>query len=164
MKKSKCIEILIKELEPLGAKIYNYRGTEFIAIQNPYCENHLAITFGEEDFQMEFTYQAARFSYDNPSDCVTHVKRYLSDELCAVEIFLSGKPLFGGSRESAKISLDSAEDFASFYACGNERISANLLGFMKNGGVSIKIFSWSGRFNRSFEIAVNGDELTVNQD
>ena len=44
-----------------------------------------------------------------------------------------------------------------------EIIANNILGFMKNGGVSVKILSWSGKFDQEFEIAVNGEELTINK-
>ena len=54
MEKKETVKYLEKQLATVGAKIYTYGGTEFIAIQNPYSDNHIAITFGEEEFQMEY--------------------------------------------------------------------------------------------------------------
>ena len=161
--KTNAIKILSKKLAPYGASVYNYRGTEFIAIQNPHSENHMAITFGEEEFAMEFTYQSARFKYGSEEDCAIHAEKYLTERLCSVEIFLSGKPLFGGSRETESAKFSTVEEFASFYAVGNQKITENLLGFMKNGNVSVKIFSWRGTYDRSFEIIVTDDELSIKE-
>ena len=163
MEKKETVKYLEKQLATVGAKIYTYGGTEFIAIQNPYSDNHIAITFGEEEFQMEFTYQTARFSYGTEDDAILHVKKYITDKLCAVEIFLNGKPLFGGSRETATSQFKTVEEFAKFYAVGNEKIAENLLGFMTNGNVSVKIFSWSGKYDRAFEIIVDGDKLYIKE-
>lgn len=163
MDKKECIKFLENKLKNYGANVYNYRGQEFIAIANPNSDNHMAFTFGEDEFAMEFTYQTARFKYGTEEDCVLHAERFLTEKLCAVEIFLNGKPLFGGSRETSNCNFDSVEGFALFYSGGNKQIADNLLGFMKNGGVTVKIFSWASTFNRSFEIVVNGDLLTVKE-
>ena len=161
--KTKAIKILSERLAPYGANVYNYRGTEFIAIQNPTSDNHMAITFGEEEFAMEFTYQSARFKYGTEEDGVIHTEKFLTEKLCAVEIFLSGKPLFGGSRETAKANFKTVQEFATFYAGGNEKIAENLLGFMQNGNVSVKIFSWLGTYNRAFEIIPTENGLTIKE-
>ncbi len=164
MEKTNAIKFLEKELAPYGASKYNYRGTEFIAVKNPRSENHMAITFGEEEFAMEFTFQSARFKYGNEQDGALHAQKFLTEKLCAVEIFLGGKPLFGGSRETEKCHFESAEEFALFYAVGNEQIAKNLLGFMKNGNVKVKIFSWKGTYDQSFEIIVDGENLTISKE
>ncbi|MBQ7374007.1 MAG: hypothetical protein IJW64_05550 [Clostridia bacterium] len=161
MEKKDCIKFLETRLKKYGATVYNYRGVEFLAIQNPNSENHMAFSFGDEEFTMEFTFQSARFKYGNEEDCAIHAEKYLNEELCSVEIFLSGKPLFGGSRETSKANFKTAEEFALFYACDNEQIANNLLGFMKNGNVSVKIFSWKGTFDRAFEISVDGNSLSI---
>ena len=163
MEKNNAIKFLEIELAPYGASTYNYRGTEFIAVKNPYSDNHMAITFGEEEFAMEFTYQSARFKYGDEQDSALHAKKFLTEKLCAVEIFLGEKPLFGGSRETEKCKFDTVEEFALFYAGGNEQIAKNLLGFMKNGNVRVKIFSWRGTYDQDFEIAVDGENLTISK-
>ncbi|MBR2337699.1 MAG: hypothetical protein IKA61_07140 [Clostridia bacterium] len=163
MERKECINFLQERLKKYGASIYNYRGQEFIAIANGNSDNHMAFTFGEEEFAMEFTYQTARFKYGNEEDCAMHAEKFLTEKLCAVEIFLSGKPLFGGSRETDGCNFKTVEEFAIFYAGGNEKIAENLLGFMKNGGVTVKIFSWANTYNRSFEIVADGDELTIKE-
>ena len=163
MEKKDCIKFLENRLKNYGATIYNYRGVEFLAIQNPNSENHMAFSFGEEEFTMEFTFQSARFTYGNEEDCAVHAEKYLTEKLCSVEIFLNGKALFGGSRETANINFKTVEEFALFYSGENEQIANNLLGFMKNGNVSVKIFSWLGTFDRSFEIAVDGEKLSIKE-
>lgn len=163
MEKKECIKFLENRLKNYGATVYNYRGVEFLAIQNPSSENHMAFSFGEEEFTMEFTFQSARFKYGNEEDCAIHAEKYLTEKLCSVEIFLSEKPLFGGSRETALANFKTVSEFANFYACGNEQIANNLLGFMKNGNVSVKIFSWNGTYNRAFEIIVDGEDLTIKE-
>ncbi len=163
MKQKDCIKFLETRLKKYGATIYSYRGVEFLAIQNQNSENHMAFSFGEEEFTLEFTFQSARFKYGNEEDCAIHAEKFLNEKLCAVEIFLSGKPLFGGSRETENLNFKSVEDFALFYSGGNEQIATNLLGFMKNGNVSVKIFSWKGTFDRAFEISVDGDTLSIKE-
>ena len=163
MERKETINFLHEKLKKYGANVYNYRGQEFIAIANPHSENHMAITFGEEEFAMEFTYQTARFTYGSEEDGALHAEKFLTEQLCAVEIFLSEKPLFGGSRETAGANFKTVEEFASFYAGGNEKIAENLLGFMKNGNVTVKIFSWANTYNRAFEIIVDGDNLTIKE-
>ena len=163
MEKKLAIKYVAEKLEKYGARVYDYRGTEFIGIKNPNSENHMAFTFSDEEFGMEFTYQTARFAYGNEDDCVLHAEKYLTDKLCAVEIFLNRKPLFGGSRQIPNAEFLSIKDFANYYAVDNEQIANNILGFMKNGGVSVKILSWSGKFDQEFEIVVNGEELTINK-
>ena len=163
MEKKECINFLENRLKKYGATVYNYRGVEFLAIQNPNSENHMAFSFGEEEFTMEFTFQSARFKYGNEEDCALHAEKYLNEQLCSVEIFLNGKPLFGGSRETALANFKTTSEFANFYACGNEQIANNLLGFMKNGNVSVKIFSWKGSFDRAFEIIVSGENLAIKE-
>ena len=163
MKKKDCITFLENRLKKYGATVYNYRGVEFLAIQNPNTQNHMAFSFGEEEFTMEFTFQSARFKYGNEEDCVIHAEKYLTEKLCAVEVFLGDKPLFGGSRETILANFKTATEFANFYACGNEQIANNLLGFMKSGNVFVKIFSWRGTFDRAFEIVVNGENLEIKE-
>ena len=123
----------------------------------------MAITFGEEEFAMEFTYQTARFKYGTEEDGALHAEKFLTEKLCAVEVFLGEKPIFGGSRETIGTNFKTVEEFACFYAGGNDKIAENLLGFMKNGNVTVKIFSWANTYNRSFEIVVNGDNLTIKE-
>ena len=53
MERKETINFLHEKLKKYGANVYNYRGQEFIAIANPHSENHMAITFGEEEFAME---------------------------------------------------------------------------------------------------------------
>lgn len=161
MEKRESLQYVAEKLKKYGAEIYNYRGTEFIGIKNSNSDNHMALTFNDEEFCMEFTYQTARFAYGNEDDCVMHAEKYLTDKLCAVEIFLNGKPLFGGSREIIKEEIKSDREFANYYACGNEQIANNLLGFIKNGGVSVKILSWSGKYDQEFEILVEGEQTEI---
>ena len=163
MERKDTINFLQERLKVYGANVYNYRGQEFIAIANTNSDNHMAITFGEEEFAMEFTYQTARFKYGNEEDGAIHAEKFLTEKLCAVELFLSGKPLMGGSRQTEGTNFKTVEEFAQFYANGNDKIAENLLGFMKNGNVTVKIFSWANTYNRSFEIIVNGDELTIKE-
>jgi hypothetical protein len=163
MEKKECIKYLESKLKSHGAQIYSYGGVEFIAIQNPYSDNHIAITFSDEEFSMEFTYQTARFSYGSEEDAILHITKYLTEQLCAVEIFLNGKPLFGGSRNTEGCKFSTVNDFTLFYACGNEQIAENLIGFMKNGNVSVKIFSWAGKYDKSFEIIVDGENLSIKE-
>ncbi len=161
MEKNQSLNLIQQQLSIYGAQVYNYRGTEFIGVKNPYSDNNMAFTFGEEEFCMEFTFQTARFKYGCEKDCIIHAEKYLTDKLCAVEVFLNDKPIFGGSRETFSGDFTSVEEFATYYAVGNKQIADNLLGFMKNGGVSVKIFSWSGKFDKSFKIVLEDELLKI---
>ena len=163
MTKKETIEFISQKLKGYGAEIYNYRGTEFIGIKNPYSDNNMAFTFSDEEFAMEFTFQTARFEYGKHEDATIHAEKYLTDKLCAVEIFLNGKPVFGGSRESSISTFKTAEEFATLYAGGNEAIEKNILTFASNGNVTVCIFSWSGKYDRKVEIIVEGETLKINE-
>ena len=39
-----------------------------------------------------------------------------------------------------------------WYTGGNEKITENLRGFFKNEGISLEIFSWSGKKDRKVKI------------
>ena len=88
MERKETINFLYERLKQYGANVYNYRGQEFIAIANPNSENHMAITFGEEEFAMEFTYQTARFKYGSEEDGAIHAEKFLTEKLCAVDTVL----------------------------------------------------------------------------
>lgn len=162
--KTQSIKFLSERLAPYGANVYNYHGAEFIAIKNPSSENHMAITFGEEEFSLEFTYQTARFKHENAEDGAIHAEKYLTEKLCAVEIFLSGSPIMGGSRECDVAKSKTVQEFAYLYAGGNEKVAENLLSFMQRGNVSVKIFSWLGTYDRAFEIIpTENGELAIKE-
>ena len=152
----KNIEYIEKKLKKYGAEIYNYRGTEFIGIKNPYSDNNLVITFGENENVMEFTFQSARFLKVDLDGIVCHAEKFLKNELCAAEFFLSGKSLFGGSRNTVGSDFKNLDELLIWYTAGNEKIAENLRGFCKNGGVSLKIFTWNGKADRAVKISADG--------
>ena len=148
MSKEESIKIVENGLKKYGANVYDYRGTKFIGIKNPCSDNNMAITFGETEMTMEFTYQSARFAYGNEGDLITHAEKYLTGKLVSAEFFLGGKPLFGGSRESGGAKFKTTQEMLVWYTGGNEKIADNLRGFLKNDGVTLKIRSWDGSLDR----------------
>ena len=108
----------------------------------------MAFTFDDDKFTMEFTYQASRFEYGDEDYAVKIAREFLSDKLCAVEIFLSGKAIFGGTRETAGANFRSAEEFALWYSAGNTEVAEKLKRFLANDGATVKCFSWSGKYDR----------------
>ena len=75
------IEYVENKLKKYGAEIYEYRGVKFIGIKNPYSDNNMAITFGNEENVMEFTYQTARFTASDLDGLIAHAERFLKNEL-----------------------------------------------------------------------------------
>ena len=114
--KDNVISFFAENLKSFGADIYEYAGNKFIGIKNPYSDNNLVITFDEDKFTMEFTYQASRFSYGDEEFALKVIKDYLNDKNLAVEIFLNGKSLFGGTRSIDGCDFNSGEEFAEWYA------------------------------------------------
>ena len=111
----------------------------------------MAFAFYDEVFTMEFTYQTARFSYDDYEAAAIHAEKFLSGKLVAVEIFYGGKPVMGGSREKPTTDISTKENFALWYAGGNSESAAKVLKFLNNGGVSAKVYSWSGADDKILE-------------
>ena len=151
------IDYIANKLKKYGAEIYNYRGTEFIGIKNPYSDNNIAITFGDTENVMEFTYQSARFASDDLDGLAEHTEKFLTNKLCSAEFFLGGKRIFGGSRTTFGSDFNNLAELLRWYSCGNDKIAENLKGFFKNDGISLKISSWNGKFDRTIEISPNGD-------
>ena len=52
MEKNQSLNLIQQQLSIYGAQVYNYRGTEFIGVKNPYSDNNMAFTFSEEEFAM----------------------------------------------------------------------------------------------------------------
>ena len=105
---------------------------------------------------MEFTFQSARFQKDDLDGIACHAEKFLKNELCAAEFFLSGKSLFGGSRNTVGSDFKNLDELLLWYTAGNEKIAENLRGFCKNGGVSLKIFTWNGKADRTIDISTDG--------
>ncbi len=151
MDKENSIIYIAEKLKSFGANVYDYQGTKFIGIKNPYSDNNIAITFGE-DLAMEFTYQTAHFSYGDEDELIAHTAKYIKGELVAVEFFTGGKALFGGSRQTPKNRLKTATDVATFYAVENKEIADNLLKFFSQNDVVVKIFSFNGKADLELQI------------
>ena len=148
--KEGVLDYFERELRPFGGGIYEYAGNKFIGVKNPFSDNNLVITFGEEEFTMEFTCQASRFSYGDENFAVETVKKYLNDEFVAVEVYLNGKSVFGGTRNSLGSDFKGGDGFALWYACGNRETADRIAEFLKNDGVEVRIFCWSGVYDRIF--------------
>lgn len=154
---SEKIEYVEKKLKKYGAEIYNYQGTEFIGIKNPHSDNNIAITFGDAENVMEFTYQSARFASDDLDGLAEHTEKFLTNKLCSAEFFLNGKRIFGGSRSVAGADFKDLNELILWYCAGNEKIAENLRGFFKNDGISLKILTWNGKADRTIEILPDGN-------
>ena len=150
------IQYIKSKLEKYGADVYDYRGTKFIGIKNPFSDNNLVITFGTEENVMEFTFQSARFPAGDLDGLILHAEKFLTDKLVAAEFFLGGKSIFGGSRQSEGADFKNIDEMLAWYTGGNEKIAENLRGFFKNEGISLEIFSWSGKMDRKIKILPDG--------
>ena len=95
------IEYVENKLKKYGAEIYEYRGVKFIGIKNPYSDNNMAITFGNEENVMEFTYQTARFAASDLDGLIAHAEKFLKNELCAQNFFSAEKD-FSADRERSR--------------------------------------------------------------
>lgn len=151
------IDYVENKLKKYGAGIYEYRGVKFIGIKNPYSDNNMAITFGNEENVMEFTYQTARFAASDLDGLIAHAEKFLRNELCAAEFFLGGKRLFGGSRTVAGSDFSSLNELLAWYCGGNEKISENLRGFFKNDGITLAVLCWNGKTDRHVKIRPDGE-------
>ena len=151
MEKQEVINYIADKLSGYGAKILDFNGDKFIGVKNPYSLNDMAFAFYDEVFTMEFTYQTARFSYDDYEAAAIHAEKFLNGKLVAVEIFYGGKPVMGGSREKPTTDISTKENFALWYAGGNSESAEKVLKFLNNGGVSAKVYSWSGADDKVLE-------------
>lgn len=150
------LQYIKSKLEKYGADVYDYRGTKFIGIKNPFSDNNLVITLGETENVLEFTFQSARFSAGDIDGIILHAEKFLTDKLVAAEFFLSGKSIFGGSRQSEGADFKNIDEMLGWYTGGNEKTAENLRGFFKNDGITLEIFSWSGKKDRKIKILPDG--------
>lgn len=148
MNKEERIEKTRAALESFGARIYDYRGTKFIGIKNPYSDNNMAITFGDEQSTLEFAFQSERYEPTDVDDLISRAKKFLTDELVSAEFFLNGKSVFGGSRNSEGSRFKTTEEALDWYGGNNAEVAENLLKFIKSGSAQLKIASWSGRYDK----------------
>lgn len=155
MEKDKILKTVAERLKDYGAELYEFNGTSFIGIKNPYSDNHMAITADEEKITMEFATQAARFALTDVDDIVTHAEKYLTDKLCAVEFYAANQPLFGGSRDVSGANFSSRRQLALWYAANNEQTACNIIEFFNRGDVCVSVASWSGKYDRF--VAVSKD-------
>lgn len=151
-----------EKLKKYGANVYNYQGTSFIGIKNPYSDNNLAITFRENENVMEFTFQSARFAKNDLDGLILHTERFLKNELCAAEFFINGKSIFGGSRPTAGSDFSDFDELARWYTLGNEQAVENLKKFVYQNGVLLKLFSWNGKFDRTVTVKPDGKTEDLN--
>lgn len=150
------LQYIKSKLEKYGADVYDYRGTKFVGIKNPFSDNNLVITLGKNENVMEFTFQSARFPAEDLDGIILHAEKFLTDQLVAAEFFLNGKSIFGGSRNSEGADFKNIDEMLCWYTGGNEKIIENLRGFFKNEGISLEIFSWSGKKDRKVKILPDG--------
>lgn len=148
MEKDKILNIIAERLKAYGAVLYEFNGTSFIGIKNPYSDNHMAITADEEKITMEFATQAARFALSDIDDLVIHAEKYLTDQLCAVEFYAANQPLFGGSRDVSGAKFSTSQQLALWYAANNEQTARNIIEFFGRGDVCVSVASWSGAYDR----------------
>lgn len=149
MDKQEAIEYVQNKLQEYGSKIYEYQGERFIAIRNGFGKSDMAITFGEENMTMEFATQAARFAYGDEDDIAAHAEKYLKGELCAVEFYFQGQPLFGGSRSSEGMAFKTTYDVAFWYSGGNTEIADNIDKFLKERETVVVCSLWTGLPDRA---------------
>lgn len=162
MDKEKSLTSVLSALEPYGAAVYEYNGVRFIAIKNADGRSHLAVTFGDECMAMEFATQSARFAYGDEADLAAHVRKFLTDELCAVEFFFEGNALFGGSRPTVGCDFSDTRSLALWYAAGKEDTANGIDEFLRKQEITVLCFSWSGRFDRAVRTFSNGGIEAIN--
>lgn len=145
MTKEEIIGYIAEKLGKYGATVLDYNGTKFVGIKNPYSTEDMAFAFYDEVFTAEFTYQSARFAYEDYASAVVYAEKILNGESVTVEIFINEQPTFGGTRPYVDFSEISDKDgFAKWYACGNEQAELRIRGLLDGDGVSAKIFGWKG--------------------
>lgn len=151
MEKREVITYIAEKLKSYGATVLDYNGDSFIGIRNPNSTLDMAFAFYDEVFTVEFAFQAARFSYDDYKDAPIYAEKLLTGKTVAVELFMQGKPIFGGTRETPDISrISDKVGFAKWYACGNETAETNILKFLSGESVSAQIFGWKESYEIKF--------------
>ena len=151
MEKHEVIAYIAEKLKDYGASVLDYNGDKFIGIRNPNSTLDMAFAFYNEVFTVEFAYQAARFSYDDYKDAPIYAEKLLSGKTVAVELFMQGKPIFGGTREKADISqINDKEGFAKWYTCNNKEAEINILKFLSNEGVVAQVYGWQESYEIKF--------------
>ena len=149
-------------LEEFGPVVLDYGKDKVIGFANENGSSDLVIFFKPDDMVMTFGFQNAHFAIEDVDSLVMHTKKYLLSEYASIEFFKGDKDLFGGSRKSETINLNTVEGIVDCYSVNNETAKEGLYKFLKeNGEVTVKAVTFDNKINCVSKINYDGKDFTV---
>ncbi len=154
------IETELKEFSPVTL---DYGKDKVVGFPNESGSSDLIIFIKKDEMVMSFGFQNAHFEAYDVKSLVEHTRKYLNSEYASVEFFKEEKDLFGGSRLSSTVILDTVEGIVNCYSCGNETAKEGMYKFLKeNGEITVRAVTYDNKINKVSKINYVGGEFTVN--
>lgn len=158
----KNVEYLEKELIDFAPVVLDYGKDKVVGFPNETGSSDLIIFVKKDEMIMTFGFQNAHFASDDAKSCVEHTKKYLKSEYASVEFFKEEKDLFGGSRPTETVILDTVSGVVNCYAMGNEKASEGLYKFLKeNGEITVRAVTYDNKVNKVTKIKHDGKDYVL---
>lgn len=158
------IALIEKELSEFSPVTLDYGKDKVVGFANESGSSDLVIFIKKDEMIMSFGFQNAHFAVDDVSSLINHTKKYLLSEYASVEFFKGDKDLFGGSRPSETVKLDTIEGIVDCYSLKNETASDGLYKFLKESGeITVRAVTYDNSINKVSKVNyINGEfKVTV---
>ena len=158
----KNVAYLEKALEKFSPVTIDYGKDKVVGFPNDINNNDLVIYVKKDEMVMTFGYQNAHFAVEDVASCAEHSRKYLESEYASVEFFQKTKDLFGGSRPSNLVKLDTVDNIVEFYSMGNEQAKEGLYKFFKeNKNITCRAVTFDNSINNVVEIVYENDKFSI---
>lgn len=155
----KYLETALEEFAPV---VLDYGKDKVVGFPNESGSSDLIIFVKNDEMIMTFGFQNAHFSSDDCKSCAEHTKKYLLSEYASVEFFKEEKDLFGGSRPTNTVKLDTIDGIVNCYALGNEKAREGLYKFLKeNGEITVRAVTYDNKINCVSKVKFDGKDFVV---
>ena len=155
----KYLETALEEFAPV---VLDYGKDKVVGFPNESGSSDLIIFVKKDEMIMTFGFQNAHFAGDDCKSCAEHTKKYLNSEYASVEFFKEEKDLFGGSRPTDTVKLDTVNGIVNCYALGNEKASEGLYKFLKeNGEITVRAVTYDNKVNCVSKVKFDGKDFVV---
>ena len=161
-KKQTNVKYLEEALSEFSPVVLDYGKDKVVGFPNESGSSDLIIFVKEDEMIMTFGFQNAHFACDDVISCAEHTKKYLNSEYASVEFFKEEKDLFGGSRPTDTVRLDTIEGIIDCYALGNLQATEGLYKFFKeNGEITVRAVTYDNKVNCVSKIKFDGNDYVV---
>lgn len=161
-KKQANVKYLEEALSEFSPVVLDYGKDKVVGFPNESGSSDLIIFVKEDEMIMTFGFQNAHFACEDAKSCAEHTKKYLNSEYASVEFFKDDKDLFGGSRPTDTVKLDTVEGIINCYALGNPQATEGLYKFFKeNGEITVRAVTYDNKVNNVSKVKFDGNDYVV---